>query len=335
MAAHGGWRTIPQRLPASKKPSPVSGLANDRHIAAFLEMMSAERGASTNTLDAYARDLSGYSEFLRRRNTNTISATSDDVRAYLESLNTLDLASSTVQRRLSAVRQFHKFAYGEGLTDKNPADIVEGPKKQHTLPAVLSVDDVSRIIATARHEAGAARGKKRLRAVRLLCLVELLYATGLRVSELVGLPHAVFAGNPVLINVTGKGGRERLVPLTSEARDAVAGYRALVEQEAGRTERASPFLFASRGKSGRLSRQHFALELKQLAARAGLDPGMVSPHVLRHAFASHLLQGGADLRSVQQLLGHADISTTQIYTHVLEKRLRDLVEQHHPLAGDD
>jgi integrase/recombinase XerD len=297
-------------------------------IEAFLELMSAERGAARNTLEAYGRDLIEYSNHLSAEGTIFANATSDNIRSYLAGLNDQGLATTTIQRRLSAVRQIHKFLYAEGISTTNPADIIESPRASRPLPKVLNIAEVDRLIEQAYQQARLAKGKKRQDAARLYCLLELLYATGLRVSELVSLPASAFANNPRLLTIKGKGGRERLVPLSDTAAGAVQSWL-----DIRRIKTAdSPFLFPSRAKTGHLTRQHFALALKNLAVHCRLDPQRVSPHVLRHAFASHLLEGGADLRAVQQMLGHADISTTQIYTHVLAERLKTVVETHHPLA---
>ncbi|MGI9384835.1 MAG: site-specific tyrosine recombinase XerD [Methyloligellaceae bacterium] len=296
----------------------------------FLEMLSAERGAAVNTLAAYRRDLDEFLRHMSARRTTSRAATADDIRAYLEAAARRGLAAASRARKLSAVRQFFRFLYVEGLRKDDPAAVIEGPKRSAPLPKILSVEEVDGLLETARQAAAEASGGGRLKAVRLYCLLELLYATGLRVSELVGLPRGIVqAGEPV-ITVTGKGGRERMVPLTEPARQAVADYVALI---ADGPWSDSPWLFPSRGKAGHLTRQRFGQELKTMASAAGIAPDRVSPHVLRHAFASHLLERGADLRSVQKLLGHADISTTQIYTHVLEERLRRLVQDHHPLSG--
>ncbi len=304
-----------------------------RLIAAFLEMMSAERGASANTLAAYARDLELYAAFVAGRGERLDGAGSEHIRAWLEAMHAEGLAKSSIARRLSAVRQLHKFAYAEGVADDDPATAIPAPQRDAGLPKVLSVGQVDRLLACVREKAAASRGKSRVKAVRMACLIEVLYATGLRVSELVSLTVGQVSGDDRFISVRGKGGRERLVPLSPAARAALDGWL-------GELRRAAPpsglpagqYLFASRGREKHLTRQHFALMLKDLAREAGLDAEAVSPHVLRHAFASHLLQGGADLRAVQQMLGHADISTTQIYTHVLPEKLRDVVESHHPLA---
>jgi integrase/recombinase XerD len=318
-----------------------AGASRDQHLVeSFLEMMSAERGAGRNTLDAYRRDLAQYGLFLSRRGASAAHATTNDVRAYLAHVKSVGRAGSTQARRLSAVRQFHRFLYGEGIATGDPAAIVEAPSRSRALPKTLSVEEVDRLIATARERCDRAAGPARLRALRLYCLIELLYATGLRVSELVALPLTAALTKDRFLIVRGKGGRERLVPLSQPARDAMAAYLAAYlaagsapsgRSMAGR-RMAGQWLFGTHASSGHLTRQHFGAELKDVAAAAGLDARAVSPHVLRHAFASHLLAGGADLRTVQQLLGHADITTTQIYTHILSQRLHDIVENHHPLA---
>jgi integrase/recombinase XerD len=304
----------------------------DRHLLElFLEMMSAERGAARNTLDAYGRDLSDYVGFLSRRGRCLGDAAGADVAAYLGSLTAAGLASTTQARRLTAVRQLHRFLYAEGHAPGDPSRLAGTPRRGRALPRTLSVGQVERLIEQAHAEARMAQGKAGDRAVRLCCLVELLYATGLRVSELVGLSRRAVEGARFL-TVKGKGGRERLVPLSRPAMAALAAHlRRLDEAEAAGAKPAR-WLFPSHGGSGHLTRHHFALELKGLTARAGLDAARVSPHVFRHAFASHLLEGGADLRTVQQLLGHADISTTQIYTHLESDRLTTLLEAKHPLG---
>ena len=296
-------------------------------IENFLEMLSVERGAARNTLDAYRRDLADYEAFLSNRGCGFERAETDDVRNYLGSLSDQGLAASTANRRLSAVKQLHKFLYADGFCGSNPTLTVEAPKQGRPLPKVLSEADVTALLQQAERDVASASGKRQARAVRMLCLLELLYATGLRVSELVSLTRrAVQSGEPIL-TVKGKGGRERMVPLSSSALEAV-------DLHLSHLTTGSRWLFPSRGKEGHLTRQMFAIELKELASRAGVGADKISPHVLRHAFASHLLANGADLRAVQQMLGHADISTTQIYTHVLEERLKKVVNEHHPLAKD-
>ncbi|MGF7158435.1 integrase/recombinase XerD [Rhodoligotrophos appendicifer] len=311
--------------------SSVEGARDGRLIEGFLEMLSAERGAARNTLDAYQRDLSDYRVFLTQRKQIIGRATSDDLRAYLSSLEANGLSAATSSRRLSALRQFHKFLYAEGLRDDDPSSVLESPGARRPLPKILSVEEVDRLLALAREEVTQARLKPdQFRAVRMNCLMELLYATGMRVSELVSLTLKTVQTDDRFLTIRGKGGRERLVPLNSKAREALQTYIGLLRQGKNGTPDQG-WLFPSQGSSGYLTRQYFALELKGLAARAGIDPARISPHVLRHAFASHLLAGGADLRAVQQMLGHADISTTQIYTHVLAERLKQVLSQH-PLA---
>jgi integrase/recombinase XerD len=257
------------------------------------------------------------------------AADTDDLRGHLNRLAKRGLAATTVARRLSAIRQLYRFLYSEGHRGDDPATVIEGPKRGRALPKVLSVKHVDGLLAQSREGMNAEAPAERLRAARLACLLEVLYATGLRVSELVALPESAARRDLRMLVVRGKGGRERMVPLNDTAKKTMADYLALrAEMKLDK----SKWLFPSFGESGHLTRQHFARELKALAAAAGLRASQVSPHVLRHAFASHLLQNGADLRVVQTLLGHADISTTQIYTHVLEERLKSLVRDLHPLA---
>ncbi|MEM9581321.1 MAG: site-specific tyrosine recombinase XerD [Pseudomonadota bacterium] len=299
-------------------------------IETFLEMLAVERGAAENTLQGYRRDLEDFSSFLGRARVS--DAQSDDISAYLSDLTRRGFAETSQARRLSALKQFFKFLYAEGMRADDPTRTLSSPKKRGSLPKVLSIDDVDRLIETARSQTLKPQRSSaaRLRVQRMYTLIEVLYATGLRVSELVALPVSAALRDARLIEIRGKGGKERLVPLSPAAQLAMKDYVGLRAAE-GAYEK-SPWLFPSHGDSGHLTRQHFARELKALAQMAGLDVTKISPHVLRHAFASHLLQNGADLRVVQQLLGHADISTTQIYTHVLDERLRELVEQAHPLA---
>jgi integrase/recombinase XerD len=296
-------------------------------IEAFLEMLAAERGASANTLAAYRRDLT---DFLARAG-RLAQAEPEDLRAYLADLSRRGLAAASQARRLSALRQFFRFLLTEGRRADDPTATIDSPKGRRHLPAVLSVAEVDRLLEAARQAAERAEqspGRWRA-ALRTRALIELLYATGLRVSELVSLPDAAARGARPFIIVRGKGGRERMVPLNEAARQAVAAWR-----EARDTAGAGKgkWLFPAAGGGGHLTRQAFARDLKGVAALAGIGAARLSPHGLRHAFATHLLAGGADLRSVQTLLGHADISTTQIYTHVLEERMRRLVAEHHPLA---
>jgi len=298
---------------------------SQRLIDRFLEMMAAERGASRNTLAAYRRDLTAYAEGVA----DLKAAGPDDIRRHLETLEALGLARSSAARKLSAIRQFHRFLHGDGLAKDNPATAIESPRAARPLPRMISQEDVTLLAEAARARVQAAEGRQLVKALRLLCLIELLYATGLRVSELVGLTSQAATAERDFILVRGKGGRERLVPVSDTARAALAEYLAALRKTG---EGGSRWLFPSSGAAGHLTRQHFALELKALGREAGLDVAKLSPHVLRHGFASHLLEGGADLRAVQQMLGHADISTTQIYTHVQAERLREVVESHHPLA---
>jgi integrase/recombinase XerD len=305
-------------------------------IALFLDMLAAERGAGENTLAAYGRDLADFSAHLGARGRTIANAVTDDVRSYLGALGKRGFAATSMARRLSAIRQLYRFLYAEGRRGDDPAAIIEGPKRGRTIPKVLSIGEVDGLLVAARAAMGGDRPlPERLRALRLTCLLELVYATGLRVSELVALPQSAAERSARMLVVRGKGGRERLVPLNEAAKSAMTEYRALLAQAAGPNRANRPnakWLFPSFGESGHITRQHFARELKSLAAAAGLRAEQVSPHVLRHAFASHLLHNGADLRIVQTLLGHADISTTQIYTHVLEERLKSLVRDLHPLG---
>jgi integrase/recombinase XerD len=307
-------------------------VSDNRLIELFLDMLAAERGAARNTLMAYRRDLDDYAGWLSRQGRSVATASGGDVRAFLGAASRRGLTASSVARRLAAVRQLTRFLHAEGYRPDNPAAAVEGPKRGRRLPKVLSMAEVDRLLAAAH--AGVKDGDRslpeRLRSARLLCLLEVLYATGLRVSELLALPvSAASRGSPVLL-VRGKGDKERMVPLNDAARATMRDYLALRREAV--PDEATAWLFPSFGASGQLTRQHFGRELKALAARCGLRADQISPHVLRHAFASHLLQNGADLRSLQMLLGHADISTTQIYTHVLAERLKSLVRDLHPLA---
>lgn len=297
-------------------------------VDAFLEMMSAERGASRNTIEAYRRDLEDYAGFLARRGSGPLVASREEVTGFLAALEAEGLAASSSARKLSAVRQFHKFLCTDGLRGDDPTRILASPKPRRPLPQVLSIEEVDRLLRLAEAEVGLDQSAaKRAAAFRLYVLLELLYATGMRVSELVSLKRSAVMRDAGFLTIVGKGNKERVVPVNDRARDAVRAYLATLEP--------GPWLFPAGGEEGYLSRQVFARDLKGLAARAGIAPERVAPHVLRHAFASHLLAGGADLRVVQTLLGHADISTTQIYTHVLDERLRSLVEAHHPLSDRD
>ena len=312
----------------------ASPSSDRRLLELFLDMLAAERGAAANTLAAYRRDLDDFTAHLRAARRSLATARGDDVRAYLAALAARGFSAASGARRLSAIRQLYRFLFAEGHRGDDPAAAVEGPRRGRPLPKVLSTGDVDRLLAAARAPTEDATRPlpERLRAMRLVCLLEVLYATGLRVSELVTLPASAARRDQRVLMIRGKGGKERIVPLNDAARRAMSDYLAL-RRDAGRGAE-SQYLFPSFGESGHLTRQHFARDLKLLAGAAGLRADKVSPHVLRHAFASHLLQNGADLRSVQTLLGHADISTTQIYTHVLAERLKSLVRDLHPLAQE-
>jgi integrase/recombinase XerD len=302
-------------------------MSGNHLIGAFLEMMSAERGAAKNTIDAYRRDLGDYAGYVAGRKQTLLNVSRDTVNAYLDQLRRDGLSASSSARRLSAIRQFHKFLCADALRGDDPTRIVASPKARRALPKVLSIAEVDKLLTTAEAEANAPNEPaQQAAALRLYVLLELLYATGLRVSELVSLRRQAVMRDTSFITVTGKGNKERIVPLNDRARDALKAYVSTLEP--------GVFLFPAGGAEGFLSRQVFARDLKGLAGRAGISTARIAPHVLRHAFASHLLAGGADLRVVQMLLGHADISTTQIYTHVLDEKLRDLVETHHPLAQE-
>jgi integrase/recombinase XerD len=307
---------------------------DQRHMTAFLEMLAAERGAAKNTLDAYARDLGGYLDHLDGEGIALVDADPRDIRGWIKALSEEGMASASRARKLSAVRQLYKFLTVEAVIDEDPAIGVAGPKKERSLPKTLSIAEVDRLITAAAVRVEGQSGRERVRALRLHALIELLYATGMRVSELVTLPRGVLKGDGQVLTIRGKGGRERLVPLNSAARVALDRYLTVGTDPADGVSRmvATKWLFPSRSVEGHYTRQRLGQDLKELAVEAGIQPERVSPHVLRHAFASHLLDRGADLRAVQQLLGHADISTTQIYTHVLEERLKKLVFEHHPLA---
>lgn len=304
--------------------------ADRRHVEAFLDMASAERGAAANTRAAYERDLTDYCAFLAARGETALTACPGDARAYLADLAARGFKASSSARKLSAIRQFHKFLYTDGLRGEDPTAALEGPRRGRPLPKLLDVDEMERLIAAAADAGPEPTPRARLAAARLACLLELAYATGLRVSELMALPRSAAKPGAAAVMVKGKGGRERLAPLTPVAKAAMAAY--LEALAACGREASGPWLFPAGGESGHLSRQVFARELKAAALRAGIPAAKVSPHVLRHAFASHLVQNGADLRSVQQLLGHADIATTQIYTHVLDERARAMVRDLHPLG---
>ena len=300
-------------------------------IESFLEMMSAERGASPNTLIAYGRDLEDFSNLVASNRSSIQHTNPDTIRSWISTMERSGISASSQARKLSALRQLYRFMFSEGLREDNPTGSIDSPRTGRPLPKIMSESDVDKLLLRAEEEVEQAKTLTlKLRAARLHALLELLYATGLRVSELVALPLTATRRDTRFLLVTGKGNKERLVPLGSRAKQAVAIFHEIAKMNT--KHKNSRFLFPSSSKLGHLTRQHFARDLKVLATRAGLQSTKISPHVLRHAFASHLLQNGADLRAVQQLLGHADISTTQIYTHVLEERLRELVESAHPLA---
>jgi integrase/recombinase XerD len=313
-------------MPAGLPSKPLLPPASDvlKHLEAFLEMMAAERGAAPLTLAAYRNDLTNLARFLAASGVTLEAADREKLHAYLASPATARLASLTLARRISAMRQFYKFLLLEGVRQDDPTAQLDTPRLGRPLPKILSEAEVEALVDAAQRWAGE-EGR------RLVCILELLYATGLRVSELVTLPLAAVRRDPRFLVISGKGGKERVVPLSEPARAALRRYLDCREEFLP-DSRPSRWLFPSRGQAGHLTRQRAGQLLKTLAARAGVDPDRLSPHVLRHAFASHLLDHGADLRSVQQMLGHADISTTQIYTHVETDRLRKLVETAHPLA---
>lgn len=309
----------PRRAKSKAPPS--------RQVEIFLEMMLAERGASANTVAAYRRDLEDFGLFLHRRRRNIEAANDDNIREYLSYLKAGKKAVSTSARRLSVLRQFFQFLFAERYRDDDPSAAIDGPKLGQALPKYLSEDEIDRLLAAARQWEGPD-------GLRMTALMEILYATGLRVSELVGLRLSSMSRDGQMLLVRGKGDKERMVPLNDPARDAIAAYLEVRDAKI-KPGTSSTFLFPSSAKSGHLTRDRVSKLLKILAAEAGLDGSRVSPHVLRHSFASHLLAHGADLRALQQMLGHADISTTQIYTHILDERLKNLVNRSHPLAGLD
>jgi integrase/recombinase XerD len=293
------------------------------HLESFAEMLTAERGAALNTIVAYRRDLVDFARFLDREGMTLVGADGGAIRRYLGALADGGRGARTAARRLSALRQFYRFLFADGVRPDDPTAGVDNPARGRSLPRILSEAQVEALFEAARARHGRA-------GTRLRALLEIIYATGLRVSELVGLPLSARTGDGRFLLVSGKGGKERMVPLSEPARAAIDQW--LPHRRALVGDGGSPWLFPTAATEGHLTRQRFAQMLKELAADAGLDPRAVSPHVLRHAFASHLLAHGADLRSLQQMLGHADISTTQIYTHVLEERLTRLVAERHPLA---
>ncbi|WP_420863686.1 tyrosine recombinase [Algirhabdus cladophorae] len=302
-----------------------------RWIQSFVEAQAAELDAATNTQLAYARDLRDFSEWLARKSKGFDQAQKADVEDYLVFCDAQGLSKATRARRLSAIKQLYRFAFEENLRSDNPAIQIKGPGRDKSLPKTLSHDEVDALLAAA-----PALARNASDATRNRCLMELLYATGMRVSELVSLPVSSARGDPRMLLIKGKGGKERMVPLSAGARSALTDWLALWDDKAARlaTDRiaAPKFLFPTSSKQGHMTRHRFYGLIKEIAVHAGVSPAKVTPHTLRHAFATHLLAGGADLRSIQTLLGHADVATTEIYTHVLEERLRDLVLTHHPLA---
>ena len=309
----------------------AAGQDSLRWISTFLDAHAAEQGSARNTQLAYARDLRDFAEWSTGEALGFAQITRGEIERYLIHCNTQGLAQATRARRLASIRQLFRFAYAEGWRNDDPASRISGPGKSKKLPVTLSTEDVRALLHAAPQTGRTARDR-----LRNACLMELLYATGLRVTELVSLPIATARGDPRMILVRGKGGKERMVPLSDPARAALTEWLQDWDKQAAmlRAKRQPEprFLFPSNGREGHLSRVGFYLILKEIALNAGLDPSRISPHVLRHAFATHLLAGGADLRAIQTLLGHADVSTTEIYTHVLEERLRTLVLDFHPLA---
>lgn len=299
-----------------------------RYSESFLEMLVAERGAAKNTVESYGRDLIDFTEFAKANATPAEQADAALIKKYLAKLSSAGLSARTAGRRLSTLRQYFRFLYGERIRIDDPTAAIDGPRQGKSLPKYLSEDQVEALIEAAHLHSG-------IDGLRLAALVELLYATGLRVSELVGMPLRAISRDSRMLTITGKGGKERLVPLSEPAIDALAAYLKIRDRFVGKNKKTSPAVFPSRGSSGHLTRARFGQLLKELALEAGIPPQKVSPHVLRHSFASHLLAHGADLRSLQQMLGHADIATTQIYTHVLDERLKQLVATAHPLADED
>ncbi|MFS4583177.1 site-specific tyrosine recombinase XerD [Phaeobacter sp. C3_T13_0] len=312
-------------------PPPNAPRDDLQWISTFLDAQAADLGAARNTLLAYGRDLKDLVSWLTHKKLSFGTASREDVENYLISCDVEGLARATRARRLSAIKQIYRFAFDEGWRADNPAIQIKGPGRQKALPKTLEVIEVDRLLDAARQS-----GRSQSDRLRNTCMMELLYATGMRVSELVGLPVAAARGDPRMLLVMGKGGKERMVPLSPPARDALAVWLSVRDKadEIAVAKGAAPsrFLFPSRGKSGHLTRHRFYLLIKEFAVSGGIPPEAVSPHTLRHAFATHLLANGADLRAIQALLGHADIATTEIYTHVLDARLSELVLEHHPLA---
>ena len=294
------------------------------YVETFLEMLVAERGLAANTIEAYERDLTEFAAFCNCRGTEPVSASPQDLSLYMTKLCADAMSASTQARRLSALKQYYKFLQAESIRRDNPSTILQSPKKRQHLPQILSEAEVTLLLETAAVDESA-------KGLRLTALLEVLYATGLRVSELISLPLSSVMDDREVLIVLGKGNKERMVPIGQPAKQAVKAYKR-VRSSFLRGFNKSYWLFPSNSKTGHLTRQRLGQQLKELALKAGIEPTKVSPHVLRHAFASHLLANGADLRAVQQMLGHSDLTTTQIYTHVLDERLRKVVRDFHPLA---
>ncbi len=306
-------------------------MPDHHYFDAFFDMMSAERGAAANTIAAYRRDLKAFQAFLTKKNIKAYQATQDDVSAYISDMHTRHFAASSVGRHLSAIRHFYKFLISEDICADDPTQHITRPKKAHPLPKTLSHAQIDALFAALAALPATTKAEQKTK-LRMTCLVELLYATGIRVSELVSLPRGAYDGKQEMLLVKGKGGRERIVPLSDAACRALQAWIKI--RDADKTMRHAPFLFPGREIKSHLTRQRFWQLLKALAQKANIDERHISPHIIRHAFATHLVEGGADLRAVQQLLGHADISTTQIYTHILETRKRTLLEKYHPMAQE-
>ena len=308
-------------------------IESTRWISTFLEAQAAELGAANNTQLAYARDLKDFAGWLEGHGTEFPNVAREVIEDYLVFCDAQGLAKSTRARRLSAIKQLYRFAFEEGWMDTNPAIQIRGPGRDKRLPKTLEVMEVDRLL-----QAASESGRNPLEKYRNICLMQLLYATGMRVSELVSLPVSAARGDPRMLLILGKGGKERMVPLSGEAREALAIWLEERDKDEDKKQKkglpASKFLFPSRGKLGHITRHRFYALIKELAVAGGVSPDKVTPHTLRHAFATHLLANGADLRSIQVLLGHADVATTEIYTHVLDERLKELVLDHHPLAKD-
>ncbi|MQY41328.1 tyrosine recombinase [Epibacterium sp. SM1969] len=309
----------------------ITPKTSDDWISLFLDAQAAEIGAARNTLLAYGRDLRDVARWLEHRQNSFAEAQREDVESYLISCDAEGLSQATRARRLSAIKQIYRFAFEEGWRSENPVIQIKGPGRSKRLPKTLDIAEVDGLLGAARQS-----GRNVSDRLRNTCLLELLYATGMRVSELVSLPVGAARGNPQLLLVMGKGNKERLVPLSPPAKAALATWveerDRLEELAVAKGKPTSRFLFPSRGKAGHLTRHRFYLLIKELAVAGGVAPDKVTPHTLRHAFATHLLANGADLRAIQAMLGHADIATTEIYTHVLQTRLQELVQDHHPLS---